>query len=82
MAVPHWLVYCGLKGLFGWVKKRRERKRGRMMTNGMKSSEFWVTIAGFLTTLGAKWLGEEIPWESVTVLVGYVLSRGFAKYTK
>ena len=53
------------------------------MTKGMKSSEFWVTIIGTAVNLGNQIFGWGIDASALlaatTPLIGYVLSRGFAK---
>lgn len=53
------------------------------MTDGMKSSEFWLTIATFAVVVLNGTTFINIPWDTLMVLAGsngaYALSRGFAK---
>ena len=77
MAVPAWAIGLALQGWQSFTRWRRNRK----MTDGMKSSEFYMTIATFLASLLAKKLGGELPIEAVAGVIAYIISRGLAKWT-
>ncbi len=46
------------------------------MTNGMKSSEFWVTLV--LAALTSVF--PDLPEEAVYTVIAYIVSRGVAKH--
>ena len=48
---------------------------------GMKTSEFWIAliVAGVAVALSK--LGTVLPWQAVTVIICYILSRTILKST-
>ena len=51
-----------------------------MITSGMKSSEFWMTMVAAILKMFAPALGAEFPDEAMLAVAAYVVSRGLAKY--
>ena len=51
------------------------------MTNGMKSTELWVSLGamGLAAWLASIGIAETVIWAVVSPAVGYGLSRGLAK---
>jgi hypothetical protein len=76
MPIPAWVVkLVAARALRAWLEKRRKK----IMTNGMKTSEFWMTIATFVANFIATKTGDGLPVEAVALVIAYVLSRAVAK---
>jgi len=52
------------------------------MTNGMKSSEFWVALASAVIPILNSSFGWGIPMESVLGMLAYILGRSAVKAAK
>lgn len=72
----HWLVkLVAAEGFRAWMRRRKEK----LMTKGMKSSEFWLSIGTFIAAWIARRFDAELPMEAVAAVIAYVISRGVAK---
>jgi hypothetical protein len=57
---------------------RKERKQ--MMTNGMKTSEFWMSVVAILLKWLGPHLGMDFPNEAVGSVAAYVVGRSLRKF--
>lgn len=46
---------------------------------GLKTSEFWIALVTAISAVLAEYGGLDVPWQAVTIVVMYVLSRTVLK---
>lgn len=66
--------------LLGELGKKKPKKESKeMIRNGIKTSEFWLTILGIGLGIVKKYILPDLPEEAFYTIIVYILSRAGVK---